>query len=273
MQSYKEAIAQYGLMRLDGGGARFGGVIAISKQSPIWNFWDCNVMESSVPFLPDMVLPISFTLRTGEERQGSYQRQISLDVQNIFKYRLMTTFPCHPLHCIQLCTQDAGFFSLQYQVHQEKPHQILLLMGQRGGGTFSRIELNTRENPLALPYTHREQDPPPPHNRTGYIHWLLTKVSSYSLRRQIPATRPRIKPKYILRYNTYYSSYHQKQSLISSCRSTFWLVANTVTKAFSTQVHCFGNTLTMMAIKQNLVFAVVIIQSAIKNFKNFICGF
>lgn len=39
-------------------------------------------MESSVPFLPDMVLPISFTLRQGEERQVSYQRQTSLGLQN-----------------------------------------------------------------------------------------------------------------------------------------------------------------------------------------------
>lgn len=31
IESYKAAIAQYGLMRLEGGGARLGGVMAISR--------------------------------------------------------------------------------------------------------------------------------------------------------------------------------------------------------------------------------------------------
>ena len=69
-------------MRPEVGGARFGGVIAMSRESPIWNFCDCRVMESSVPFLPDMVLPISFTL---QERRSTVTGWLSNDTVCVLK--------------------------------------------------------------------------------------------------------------------------------------------------------------------------------------------
>lgn len=77
--------AQKGLIRALRGGALLGGVMAMSRQSPIWKRCDCNVRESSVPFLPDTVLPMSFSLQS----QNSTYQNISPNVENNFQLSIL----------------------------------------------------------------------------------------------------------------------------------------------------------------------------------------
>lgn len=92
-------------------------------------------MESSVPFLPDIVLPISFTLHAGEERQISEQRQISLDTQN------RNCIGSQPPPQAILCTVFSDIHLMLGLLSpapddQEELHQVLFSMEQRGEGTF-----------------------------------------------------------------------------------------------------------------------------------------